>query len=120
MRDILFRAKRNDGVWLYGGGIIADSKKTYIVDGAGVYEICPDTVGEYIGLTDKNGTKIFEGDIVSYHGTVHKVVFENRYYNAYFGIMMSDVETWGFCMSTPPNMMEVIGNIHDNPELLTA
>ena len=132
MREILFRGKAVDsGEWVYG--IPASFRKidnvvraTMIpeIDGEHCMSECvcvdPDTIGEYAGLTDENATRIFEGDIVSYNGTVHKVVFENRGYSGYFGIVMGDKETWPFSMSVPPNMMEVIGNVHDNPSLLTA
>ena len=73
-----------------------------------------------------NGTKIFEGDIVAYETNtnratnkeIHEVVFETRGGNAYFGIKISDIETWPFCLEVPAKLMKVIGNIQDNPELL--
>lgn len=135
MREIIFRGKYasngkytggeypNNGDWIYGDlvhfeedapSINADSGHGWY----GNYRVYPDTVGEYTGLTDKNGVRIFEGDIVNYNGTVHEVVFESRFYNARFGIVMGEDETWSFGMSVPPNMMEVIGNVHDNPELM--
>ena len=77
----------------------------------------PETIGQYTGLTDKNGKKIFEGDIVRYNGEKHIVVFETRGETGYFGIKIDHIETWGFCLSVPAKLMEVIGNIHDNPEL---
>ena len=132
MREILFRGKRTDnGEWIEGyaamsGGtfIICDNGLTY--GGFIVYEVIPETVGQYTGLTDKNGVKIFEGDIVRY-GTntnradnkeIHEVVFETRGGSGYFGIRISEIETWNFCLEVPAKFMEVIGNVHDNPELL--
>lgn len=133
MREILFRGQlRRKGekvnmageplpsIWKYGG-------VSQYGGGAMIYQAEPkiekfpvygDTVGQYTGLRDKNGERIFEGDIIEYNGTKHRVVFENRFQTAYFGIVMSAMETWGFSNSAPANMMEVIGNIHDNPELL--
>lgn len=78
----------------------------------------PETVGQYTGLTDKNGTKIFEGDIVKYGDTVHNVVFEQRNGTAYFGLVYSTLETLSFGYYQDLKQIEVIGNIYDNPELL--
>lgn len=73
------------------------------------YEVDPKTVGQYTGLTDKNGTKIFEGDILEFRrGRYHVVKFEDG------GFIFTDT-------AIPvhhANHFEVIGNIHDNPELL--
>lgn len=69
MREILFRGKRvNDGKWTYGYLFCVWNKK-YILWGTEndipiMEEVIPESVGEFIGLNDKNGTKIFEGDIV--------------------------------------------------------
>lgn len=123
MREILFRGKdRFDGEW-YVGSLTHDRKYGNCFIEVCVHqgitkEVIPETVGQYTGLKDKNGTRVFEGDIIEYNGTKHKVVFENRLQTAYFGIVMSAMETWGFDNSVPANMMEVIGNVHDNPDFL--
>ena len=149
MREILFRGKRTDcWEWVEGylnqhrGRVIFDcccnainANDYYINDWTEkldtdlygcVYKVDPETVGQYTGLTDKNGVKIFEGDIVRY-GTntnradnkeIHEVVFETRGGSGYFGIRISEIETWNFCLEVPAKLMEVIGNIHDNPEIL--
>lgn len=102
-----------------GTYITKDSRlKFYIVD--------PETVGGCTGLTDKNDKPIFEGDIVTYGDTDNRyygnyaVAFEQRGGCAYFGIKINDNETWQFCLEVHPKIMEVIGNIHDNPELLES
>ena len=141
MREILFRGKRIDnGEWIIGYYVkfLTDKNKTQYVIYSGYaetdcddiypdfFEVDPETVGQYTGLSDKNGKKIFEGDIVRYpvyQGTcrgedIHQVVFERRGGSAYFGITMDDIETWYFCMSVPADLMEVIGNIYDSPELI--
>ena len=127
MREILFRGKRADtGEWIEGYYCRAfrwtgDKNPTPAIQEADCYsfrEIIPETVGQYTGLKDKNGKKIFEGDIVSYNGSCHKVVFESRNGTGYFGIVVGENETWGFGNSTPAYMMTVVGNIHDNADLL--
>lgn len=139
MREILFRGKRVDnGEWVEGNYIhrtkyYGDSDDAHFILTGGefdcdyydAFKVDPSTVGQYTGLTDKNGKKIFEGDIVQFPiyqghfrgGNIHQVVFERRGGSAYFGITMDDIETWYFCMSVPSKLMEVIGNIHDTPEL---
>ena len=134
MREILFRGKAFDNGWVEGLLVWVDHNdetaliRTIGKDGVGYFDFLVDfeTVGQYTGLTDKNGKKIFEGDIVEYPiesggykgENIHEVVFENRHGTAYFGIKMSNIETWGFDMEVPSKLMKVIGNIHDNPELL--
>lgn len=123
MREILFRGKRIDnGEWIQGDlvqfpahGVVRIVKQEPPYGDA---EVDSDTVGQFIGLTDKNGKRIFEGDIVDYNGSLHKVVFESRNNNARFGIVIDELETWDFSAATPPDMMIVVGNIHDDPDLL--
>lgn len=131
MREILFRGKlKSNDEWSFGNLnvslrsiVIITPDKTPI----GKYgQIIPETVGQFTGLTDKNGKKIFEGDIVTYCTSTnkatnkesHEVVFETRGESGYFGIKISKIETWGFCIGVPAKLMKVIGNIYDNHELL--
>ena len=135
MREILFRGQtrrkgekvRMDGTpvesnWVYGG--VFQGPNRSIIYGYEPIEkrvVYTDTVGQYTGLTDKNGKKIFEGDIVTIPGSKRRglpatveyfpqgAVFQIRRvgYNA--------ITLWDANES-----VEVIGNIYDNPELLEA
>ena len=120
-REILFRGKRVDnGEWIEGGFVPSlNGKRFYIGNMFECVEIIPETRSEYTGLTDKNGTRIFEGDIVRCKDTLHEVIFCKISGCAFFGITMPDRgEIWNFDGITRADRMEVIGNIHDNPELL--
>ena len=141
MREILFRGKMDNGEWVYGSfcmdaleqfnGLCGVDGFIRLYDkGKGkmqTYEVDRETVGQYTGLMDKNGKRIFEGDIVAQNwydydeprdDSFGKVVFCE--YDCSFSVM--DVNKDGFmplgrCGSYHWEV-EVIGNIHDNPELL--
>lgn len=128
----IYRGKSNiTGEWLIGN-LLYDGKHAQIwVDtqnGKQNYEVDPKTLGEYTGQKDINETMIFEGDIVSYpieqgrfkDSYTHTVVFEQRGGSAYFGITMSEIETWYFCLEVPSKLMEVVGNIYDSEALMTV
>ena len=124
MREILFRGKREDnGEW------IAESE-TYIKDGDGtwlcdesndVVKVLPETVGQYTGLTDKNGVKIFEGDILGGYlddnypenQTVMEVVWCNCWWGTKEIGCDPDLLEW-----EDGEILEIVGNVFDNPELL--
>ena len=141
MRKILFRGKSiMRGEWIYGylnqhrGNIRYDCDCEPIADGCyyindwqakidtGMYgqdyKVDPSTIGQFTGLTDRNVVKIFEGDIVRYGDTIHRVVFEQRNGTAYFGLVYAACETLPFGHYQDLKQIEVIGNIYDNPELL--
>lgn len=140
MREILFRGKRVDnGEWVegnmyfmhecWGGGayICPEERRSYNDD----IEVIPETVGQYTGLKDKNGKRIFEGDIISATTIDEK---EERLadirYGEFYDCNANDLFLgWyvcveGDCISMLQNDKEilkiskVIGNKHDNPELL--
>ena len=122
MRKIIFRGKdKTNNKWVVGSGIIVDTNSTIIyrknIEGLYFENVIPETVGQYTGLTDKNGTKIFEGDIVKlltlYDTEVGVVGWSEIYFR--FKIAFSDGLSDGLDVT---DKFEVIGNIHDNPELL--
>lgn len=129
MREILFRGKvkygEHAGEWIYGQFLLANNETPImhisVDDGSHPYGcnvVDLETVGQFTGLYDKNGTRIFEGDIVKYGDTIHQVVFEQRNNTAYFGLVYSTIETLPFGHYQDLRQIEVIGNIHDNPDLL--
>ena len=145
MREILFRGKRMDnGEWVEGyvfdndfvddkryfvGSLLVEPNggaKSYDFDVTGMKfcEVDPETICQYTGLIDKNGKKIWEGDIVGYWDTYST---ENGLSEAYcFGKVVWDDETMSFQVTNRLSAKSyevldecsVIGNVFDNPELL--
>lgn len=121
-REIKFRGKRLDnGEWVYGF-IVIDFDGTHIVwqesreDVWTIETVDPATVGQFTGLKDKNGREIYEGDILEeYPGYYFEVVWSNEW--AKFKLQW---RTKGYQYPEWNRGVEmvVIGNIHDNPELL--
>ena len=125
MRDILFRAKSNKtGKWLEGL-LTKDQKGHFRIqfDPVRFSEIViSETVGQFTGLTDKNGNNIFEGDIIKVN---HNSSYENPLlcewdsYNACFKFTdKNDYDCAYYLNQKDLSQNEVIGNIYDNPELL--
>jgi hypothetical protein len=134
MRDYLFRGKRTDGKgWAFGSYVKADGKHYIFTGQTGLsqaspvhqlmyrdfvrYEVFPETVGQYSEADDKEGAKIFEDDIVLHPYQGGTVTQEIIFYDAAF-------HSVGVCNviigELSQRNIEVIGNIHDNPELLKA
>ena len=121
MREILFRGKTELGRWIEGDLLqYLGYGKVHIVRhclGAGGQEVIPETVGQYTGLTDKNGKKIFEGDIVTNHkGDIGRVTWYEEYCAFMIYSITENKVYWLF--DNDFSLIEIIGNIHDNPELL--
>lgn len=124
MREILFRGKRIfDGKWVNGFAYkqysAAKVEEWYIRAFETDFLVIPETVSRFTGLADKNGRKIFEGDIVERGGRIWLVEYSNKYGQ----FMMTTYTEKGISWSRsfdliPPDWCEVIGNIYDNPELL--
>ena len=116
MREILFRGKgKKSGEWLFGDFLAAGSDgvpwilpKQYMEE----VKVDPATVGQFTGLTDKNGKKIFEGDICRIGNLLYKVEFKCSCW--WFTILSSKVYCCPAFNSHCGDYCEVIGNIHDN------
>lgn len=128
MREILFRGKRADnGEWVEGNLFIPDypDKPTEICIGTNVvritYEVIPETVGQYTGLTDKNGKKVFEGDIVRDEQSGYECAIKwFSEYACFVGLANNsghmEYEFDEFVISL--NNLIVVGSIHDNSEYM--
>lgn len=128
MVEILFRGKGTSGYcageWVYGyycydfwgkkdHGILPVDKNC-----GGYCEVAPETVGQYTGLTDKNGKKIFEGDIMPLWECGERYLYKVIYNGDCFMLAMLDSEQGSYPLSTKHKISEVVGNIHDDSELL--
>lgn len=130
MKEILFRGKRVDnGEWVEGD-LLRSRGKCYIhmhtdpFDYLGelsgfikMYEVEPHTVRQYTGLKDKNGKKIFEGDIIEYEkdGATYEIIFVKENGITKFCSKFIPDGSLGYINE---DRDKVIGNIYDNPELL--
>lgn len=123
MREIFFKAKRiSDGKWIEGSLIVYSDQTTGIVYDIGDIEgmrkevVRPETVCQYTGLTDRNGKKIFEGDIIhwtNWNGEQKETsVCYDQEWNR-FCVWLNGAESMGVNIHLSTSRIEVIGSIHD-------
>ena len=127
MREILFRAKRiDDGEWIEGF-LFSTNEHIYIayqnqfdddlfLSPKEIFiEVDPETICQYTGLTDKNGRKIFDGDIIM-HETAGKI--KVKFEKSEFMVVGIDRTMFRAWLSSIHGNFRIIGNIFDNPELI--
>lgn len=131
MRVIEFRGKDEQGKWIYGNLVryteddgeqitcIVSTTRCKISAEVVFVVVNPDTVGQYIGLKDKHGNKIYEGDIIKHVGGMRRNeqgewVDNPEFMTVEYIDARFNVDFYSKCTFS----IEVIGNIHDNPELI--
>lgn len=130
MREIIFRGKRLiNCAWVEGlleRSLLSDKlvihtppKNPDDPDDHGLCRtIFPETIGEYTGLEDKNGKRVFEGDVVILTFSNSKCYGEVVFHNG--GFCVNTLDTFISLQKCPAYEFELIGNVHDNPELLNT
>ncbi len=129
MREIKFRGMRLNGEWAYGLLSISQGYPGqpkigyYISNSCGMpwaYSVRPETVGQYTGLKDKNDMAICKGDILGLDGGGEILAFPVEYEDGCFGIRTNgkDIAELKYYIDMSFVDMEIIGNIHENSELL--
>ena len=135
MRELLFRGqtrKKGDKVWMNGKPVDGNWVYGGIFKGEGCYSVLytyepidkrvvyTDTIGQYTGLTDKNKVKIFEDDILKLRRTIYVVEWKN---GCLYAVQKNNLKAGVSVVNKLIHLLveegaEVIGNTHDNPELL--
>lgn len=135
MRELLFRGqtrKKGDKVWMNGKPVDGNWVYGGIFKGEGCYSVLytyepidkrvvyTDTIGQYTGMTDKNKVKIFEDDILKLRRTIYVVEWKN---GCLYAVQKNNLKAGVSVVNKLIHLLveegaEVIGNTHDNPELL--
>ena len=125
MREILFRGKHSDNKWYYGSLTVGNNQKVYISSCGEAFpiEVYPETVGQYTGLTDNNGERIWEGDIVrckqerGNEGICVVREFNGSFLACPITGNLLEMTLYSYWYNDY-DLVEIIGNETDNPELL--
>ena len=130
-REILFRGKLEyNGKWIYGDllqyengdvAIFGEKLSSFGYECTEMSKrdrVIPDTIGQYTGLKDKNGNKIFEGDILRLGDEFHYFIFNIEYGSFVAASIKGDIGIRLFQRTIKNCGYAIIGNIYDNPELM--
>lgn len=138
MRTIKFRGKTSSGKWMIGDLVRHKDGEVYVfpmdaLDSAESYQVVSETVGQFTGLLDKSGKELYEGDIIKApSGRKYIVIWATWKHEERRTKFLTDIyEFTGWCIAYDINKPldtldfeiisgEVIGNIHDNPELINT
>lgn len=125
MRTIKLRGKNLDGEWVCGFYVEEERQtlngfeKKYFIVNDGYDYVKPDTVGQFTGLYDKDGKEIYEGDIMNDPTSKNVGVVQWNSILCQFQLSWQNMPTAADIFFMVEDGSFVIGNIHDNPELLT-
>ena len=119
MREILFRGKRLDNGEGVEGSLISFDCKSKVIFPSGSKVYGHATIGQYTGLKDKNGKRIFEGDVITRQWLGDDLCYVVGYDREICGFIGNAVQANRFTsFYGDGDCFEIIGNIHDNPELM--